>query len=597
MRILFSLLHTGYMRNYESTLRSLLDRGHEVHLVFMQHDRLDTEPMLLALHRGYPALTFDRFYQASNGADSRLMKSLRTYGDYLRYLIPPYENCTKLRARVTNRLPGSVVALSGKLFTNRPERVRSMWELLARIEDGMPRDPRVDELLLKVRPDVVLVTPYVGVGSSQTEFVKSARALGIPSGLCVCSWDNLTNKGLIRVKPDMVMVWNDHQKREAVELHDIDPGHVRVTGAQAYDHWFEWPPSRDRETFCAQVGLDARRPYLLYLGSSPFIAPREIGFVKRWIEAVRSHPDEKLRSAGILIRPHPQNFEQWLDADMSPWGNVAVWPRRGENPITVSAKNNYHDSLYHGAAVVGINTSGLIEAGIMQRPVYTIRSEEFADTQEGTLHFHHLLHAGGGLLHTADTFEENLGQLALALSGTTDADAMREKSRRFVESFVRPHGLDQAGTPLLVGAIEELATRQLPARRTTVAARVQALVLLCTAGAAVGLYRALKPFRKAGRKSLRLPRRIVGGLLRLPSRLRLGSLPAPLSRVMRWLYKVSSRRLPPAAWLLERIGVAHRHSAEGLRDWSAQSPPEDLPVARELEETTARHASERGRDI
>ena len=52
-----------------------------------------------------------------------------------------------------------------------------------------------------------------------------------------------------------------------------------VTGAQAYDHWFAIRPSTTREEFCARVGLPPDRPYLLYLCSSPFIAPREVEFV------------------------------------------------------------------------------------------------------------------------------------------------------------------------------------------------------------------------------------------------------------------------------------------------------------------------------
>jgi len=34
-----------------------------------------------------------------------------------------------------------------------------------------------------------------------------------------------------------------------------------VTGAQCFDQWFDRQPSRDRETFCRQVGLPSSPPY------------------------------------------------------------------------------------------------------------------------------------------------------------------------------------------------------------------------------------------------------------------------------------------------------------------------------------------------
>ena len=53
------------------------------------------------------------------------------------------------------------------------------------------------------------------------ELLKSARALGIPAGIFVTSWDNLTNKGSLKFVPERVFVWNEVQARDAVELHRI----------------------------------------------------------------------------------------------------------------------------------------------------------------------------------------------------------------------------------------------------------------------------------------------------------------------------------------------------------------------------------------
>ena len=63
-------------------------------------------------------------------------------------------------------------------------------------------------------------------------------------------------------------MWNEIQKREIVDLHQIDPARVVVTGSQVFDDWFEKAPSTTRDAFCARVGLRPDRPILLYVCSA-----------------------------------------------------------------------------------------------------------------------------------------------------------------------------------------------------------------------------------------------------------------------------------------------------------------------------------------
>ena len=209
---------------------------------------------------------------------------------------------------------------------------RFLTNALLTVERAIPIDRAVFSLVERERPDVLLVTPLVDIGSDQVDYVKAARRLGIRSALPVLSWDNLTNKGLIRVEPDTIYVWNEAQKAEAVSMHGVDPSHVVVTGAMVYDQWFARRPSSTRDEFCARVGLDPRTPILLYLCSSPFIAPDEIVFIERWIAAIRAAPDARVRSAGILIRPHPENRQPWHRFDAMAAPERVDLAQRGRQP-------------------------------------------------------------------------------------------------------------------------------------------------------------------------------------------------------------------------------------------------------------------------
>ena len=460
MRIFFSMRHQGALRNFSSTIRALAERGHQIHLSFVVPNRYGDDRLLHELLNDYPAitqagLTKKRPYRLS----LNLARSLRMWLDYLRFLEPEYASANALRGRAEERTPRLLVRVS-KLTTGRPWMRRMLRRFLMRVERALPSDRWIDGIVRQQSPDLVLVTPLVDIGSDQTEFVKSAGRLGIPTGLCVHSWDNLTNKGLIRVVPDRVFVWNDIQKREAVEMHGVSPDAVVVTGAPVFDQWFDRGPSTTREEFCRKTGLPADRPFLLYVGSSAFIAPQEAAFVITWLGAIRSAPDARVRNAAVLVRPHPENVRDWDTLNLSEFPGVVVWPREGANPVDAASKNDFFDSIHHCAAVVGINTTALIEAGIQRRPVFSVRSDDHAGTQEGTLHFHYLLTHGGGLLHHAQSLDEHVSQLAPALAGLQDD----ERSRAFIQAFVRPFGLDQPATPRLADGIELLGTLK-PARQ------------------------------------------------------------------------------------------------------------------------------------
>jgi hypothetical protein len=448
VRILFLGRHYTYFRNFESVLRGLAERGHTIHLAVERDETLGGLSMVQALAAEFPSITHGEAPGRADDDWSWALNRLRLGLDYLRYEHPVFDTARKLRDRSRDRTPGAFVTL-GRIV-----RAAGGWSrvlasgAIRRIERSVPEDPAIRAYLEAQRADIVLLTPLIDLGSSQIEYLRAARALRIPTGLCVWSWDHLSSKALIRDAPDRVFVWNPTQKREAIELHGVPADRIVVTGAQCFDQWFDRHPSRDRETFCRQVGLPSSPPYVLWACSALFQgSPVEAQFVLTWIRALRDSASPRLTSAPILVRPHPSRLAEWEGVDLSGM-NAALW---GGNPVDAQSRADYFDTLYHSAAVVGINTSAFIEAGIVGRPVHTIVVPEMADNQTGTVHFNYLLNAGGGLLEVAHSFDEHFARL--------DASMARGDSgvKPFVREFVRPNGLDVAATPLFVDQIESMS--------------------------------------------------------------------------------------------------------------------------------------------
>ena len=453
MKIAFLIRHALYLRNFESTVRGLASRGHEISLVFSPFVRQVDGTLATILTGDYPNVK-ELPVAPRTGWWWPVSDAARVLRDYLRYLEPDYVDAPALRSRGARRLPPRLHWIFEHVPGMKSRPVRALLRgALRQVDRAIPPDPGIVAALTEWSPDLVVVTPMIDFSYGQTDYVKAARSLRIPTVLAVASWDNLTNKGLAQICPDRVLVWNAMQEEEAVRMHGIPRERVLKTGAQLYDQWFDMSASLDRDAFCAQAGgLDPVRPIILYLCSSAFICPDEVGFVRQWLTELRRSTDPLLCEANVIVRPHPQHSEQWRGESLAGYGKVVIWPPERGAPLDDSRKKIYFDSIYHAAVVVGINTSGFIEAGIIGRRTLTLATPHFKESQEGTLHFRYL--TGGGLLEVARSFEDHLAQLARVLGNQVQT---QQRVRTFIADFVRPAGLDRPAAPLVIEAIEQAA--------------------------------------------------------------------------------------------------------------------------------------------
>jgi hypothetical protein len=225
-----------------------------------------------------------------------------------------------------------------------------------------------------------------------------------------------------------------------------------VTGAWPYDHWFGWRPSRSRAQLCQQLGLPDEGALVLYTCSSRFIAERERPAVARWVRALRSSADPRVAAANVIVRPHPLNGAEWSDPSLGDLPGVAIFPPGGADPVDDASRADYFDSIALADAVVGINTSALIESAILDRPALALPAPEFRSSQEELPHFR-LLVGEKGMLKVSVSMAEHLAQLGQTLADPSAEAGLR---RRFVESFIRPRGGTPSPTERVVTALEEL---------------------------------------------------------------------------------------------------------------------------------------------
>jgi len=460
LRILFSVRNPSFVRHYESVLRALAARDHEIDLTTERAGKASWPAAVVALAQECPAIRLSLTPTLADDPWWELATRLRQARFYLRFLEPAYRGTPGLLVRARDRAPRLAIRLAESFGLGRFGR-----RLLVRVIDVLEQSTRTASAfhgyLRERRPDLLVTTPLVILKTTQIDEARAALELGIRNTFAVASWDHLSSKGELTFSPQQVLVWNDVQKREAVELHHVDPDRVVVTGSQVFDDWFERRPSTTRDEFCTQVGLRPDRPVLLYVCSALLEgSPPEAEFVLRWARHLRGSGHPALRECGILVRPHFKRGEEWRGVDWSDLDNIVCWPPTGDVPVDARSKNHYFDSLYHASATVGLNTSAMIEAAILGRPVHTVLLPEFRDSQEGTVHFRYLLEGPDALLRAKRTLDEHAHDVAVTLEGRA-ADPGR--SARFVRAFVRPGAADVPATTRFVEALEALAAQPAPA--------------------------------------------------------------------------------------------------------------------------------------
>jgi hypothetical protein len=463
MKVLMVMQHVNFFRNLDTVVRELHARGHEIAL--LHGTRLDDPQMRARVER---KRSTKKMVFMGRGLQSLQSDVCGVQVGFRPEPTEPWQQILKLGRGVMNRgiymrkwhpSPERVTeGLEKELPADLQRRVRSpLWKtVLSRrvalqawrlVELASPPSQTVVEALKAVAPDLVLVSPSIWPKNPiETDYLRAARALRIPSIGYVNSWDNLTSKGTVHVPPDVFVVWNEPLAEEAVELHDVPVGAVRITGAPHLDRFFEMTPAASRESVAARMGCPDAAPYVVFLCSSRTLMTDETPLVTTLAEALSR------RFAGkpptLVVRPHPTNAEPW---DRYTHPGVVVYPKHGDQADTAESWQAYFDQLKLAACVIGLNTTAFLEAVVADCPCLTIVSDEYYGAQGRTGHFRHLLK--GDFLEVSRDADDAAGRVARILEG---ADDKRDGRRGFVRWFIRPCGMEQSASVVVADLIESM---------------------------------------------------------------------------------------------------------------------------------------------
>lgn len=445
VKIAFILSKAPHYFFYDRVIRLLFSMGHDVRIICRTGFKADGNKSgraLIKLLEDVPQAKFE--YALFRRLGARFTIMIRELANYANFLRPghPMSSKTKweeiyMQNRLSPKLYRIIKNRIGVAFFS-TSFVR--W-FLRMIEALIPPERQIIDWLKEYQPQVIVVSPYIMTADLEIEYVKAARHLSIPTIASVLSWDNLVSKGTYLVKPEWLFVWNRNLVEEAVHIHEFKRGNVFTTGACVYDSWFDLSPSINRKQFCGQCGVEPENPYLLFLGSSPTITDLDVELIKALIVYFEQMEVDKRPS--MIIRPHP-----YSSFDMTVFENdwVKVFPRQGGRPDIDETRQTYYDTLFHSALVIGVNTTGFLDAAIVDKPCVTLIDGQMSEGQGA--HFQYLIDAD--YIEFAKSRSEFFEIINRILG---EVDIKRENRRSFVCQFIRPQGIDIPASQVMANSI------------------------------------------------------------------------------------------------------------------------------------------------
>lgn len=447
MKILFVIAHSGLARHLGRVIELAAIAGHEVAVIVGKEKKgLVTQTLQqIGTYLNIQQIKFVRPAYILKPILT-LTRALLDIGLYFRADHPSPE----LVHRYGKIFPPAMLHVLMRPFWRRIISNKYLRRLLRVIEKWIPSSRAIRGLLKKHKPDIVVTTPYLFPGSDDIDYLKAAACLKIPTCSAVASWDNLSTKGTGHVAVDRLFVWNEALKSEAAVLHGINPANITITGSPTFDHLFKWAPSLSQEEFCVQAGAPADKILLLYLCSSGSIARDEEKVIRRF--AADLSTCEKTRNCLLLVRPHPLNYQIWVNIEPLP-ENVCIYPKQGDLPDNPVSIDIYCHSIYFAKAMIGLNTSAFLEASVLDRSCIALPAMRDCYDQERFGHFRHL--ANGNFIHTPASLVEATNILSdMLMSGVDTKEAAR---RDFIKNFLRPNGMGREASAVMLDAILETA--------------------------------------------------------------------------------------------------------------------------------------------
>ena len=228
----------------------------------------------------------------------------------------------------------------------------------------------LDYYFEKYKPELVFSTDIKHI--FDTQFILEAQKRKILTIGMVRSWDYLTAKGIIRTKPDKMIVHNEIIKKEAQKYADMEEKDIFVSGLPHFDPYIN-EKRTSREKFLKKINADKNKHLIFLSPIGDKFSDIDWNFFEILNDAIRKN--KLLKNFQILVRVPPGDT-----LDLSKFRNskniIFDYPgvsfgekHRKENEMSYNDLLHLADSIYHSELVITGPSTIAIDATVFDKPI------------------------------------------------------------------------------------------------------------------------------------------------------------------------------------------------------------------------------------
>ena len=247
------------------------------------------------------------------GAEVTLLTPAASYRPFIDRYETPGVTFERIAFDTTVRGSGRLVAWERRIGrrlirAGMPRTRRQLWEHVGARLAALDVGPSL-RLLDESPPDAFVATDVnMGFGRG---LVGACQRRGIPTIGNIFSWDHPFYEHPSR--PDTVTCWSPFTRSLLISRSGFFPGQAEVTGAPAFDPYVAPENLWSREELCQRLGLDSRRPILVFATLGQF--KKYIDETDAFKAALEEIDAGRIpENPQVVLRLHPESKEVYWEA-------------------------------------------------------------------------------------------------------------------------------------------------------------------------------------------------------------------------------------------------------------------------------------------
>jgi len=309
---------------------------------------------------GHSNVSFKELYHQDYFSNKNVFKKVFRLFQYMVHLTNPKTSTMKIKKKCfcKNIIRELIIGLIS--FFNKTELI----SLIVKSIDNILIDKRYLKIFEEEKPVMIISTHPFNV--DEIEFLKIAKKKMVKIVSCILSWDNMTSKGDLVVRPDKLLVWNKIMKSEASFIHDYrSTWDVIITGPPQYDYYYNNSFKK----------WDKKRKVIVYATVTPTIFGHDKEVIRIIISAMKKGI---IPLCDLIIRPHPKDdinlyseFKKEEMVTLQAPGDHSNEFLDGWNPSTKNVLN-LGETLFNADLLINVNSTISIDSIIFGTPVINI---------------------------------------------------------------------------------------------------------------------------------------------------------------------------------------------------------------------------------